>query len=174
MKKILILFMALILLLGSMPRVLGEEITFTGTIAGGSLHLRKEPSSSAAVVNTYKSGTQVEILENDGTWCKVRIGKKTGYMMAQYLTITANYPHLGWGKTRDDGTVLNLRAEPAAGSAIVEKCMSGAIFELVEESGSWYRVRAGSVFGYLEKEKIQPLTGGWAWRGSGMFSAGSH
>ena len=161
MKRFLAFFSVLLLLLGAFP-ARGEEITYTGTITGGSLHLRQEPSASGKVLGTYKSGTKVEVLDNDGAWCRVTVGKKTGYMMAQYLKIQANYPHLGWGKTPGDGTVLNLRAGAGDTFPVVYKAMSGAAFELIEEAGGWYRVRCGSRFGYIEKEKITPLSGEYA------------
>lgn len=152
--------MALILLLGAVSWAAAEEeIMYTGTVTGGSLHLRKEPSSSGKVINTYKAGTKVEILENDGTWCRVRVGKNTGYMMTQYLTIEANYPHIGWGRTPDDGTVLNLRAAADGASRVVYKALSGCVLEMVEDAGDWVRVRAGTAFGYVEKSRLTVLSG---------------
>ena len=150
---------ALVLLAGMIFGALAEDIAYTGTITGGSLKLRKEPDSSAKVIQSYKSGTQVEILENDGTWCKVKVGKNTGYMMTQYLDIKANYPHLGWGGTADDGTVLNFRGGAGNTFPIVYKAMSGCSFELVDEAGAWYRVRIGDQFGYVEKSRVTPISG---------------
>ena len=159
MKRIIACLAVLALLMGMAALGTAEEITYTGTVKGGSLHLRKEPDSSAKVIQTYKSGTQVEILENDGTWCRVQVGKNTGYMMTQYLDIKANYPHLGWGKTASDGTVLNFRGGAGNTFPIVYKAMSGCSFELVEEAGAWYRVRIGDQFGYVEKSKVTPVDG---------------
>lgn len=163
MKKWMALLAAAVLLLAAVQTAgAREEVAYTGTVTGGSLHMRREPSPSGKVIQTYKAGTEVEILENDGTWCKVQKGNKTGYMMAQYLTIAANYPHLGWGKTADDGTILNLREGPGENEPIIEKMMSGAAFELVAESGAWYRVRMGKYFAYIEKEKITRMDGEYA------------
>ena len=159
MKRFLAWLAALVLLMGTVSFAAAEEITYTGTIKGGSLHLRKEPDSSAKVIQTYKAGTEVEILENDGTWCHVKVGKNTGYMMAKYLDIKANYPHLGWGKTENDGTVLNLRAGAGTTFPVVYKAMSGCRMELIEEAGSWWKVRLGGQFGYVEKERVTLLTG---------------
>ncbi|MBR4537733.1 MAG: polysaccharide deacetylase family protein [Clostridia bacterium] len=159
MKRIVACLTALALLAGMIGWAAADEITYTGTVTGGSLHLRREPNSSAKVIQTYKSGTQVEILENDGTWCKVTVGKNTGYMMTQYLDIKPNYPHLGWGRTAADGTVLNFRVGAGTTFPIVYKAMSGCSFELVEEAGTWYRVRVKDQFGYIEKSKVTALTG---------------
>lgn len=159
MKRILAFLAALVLLAGMAVLSSAEGITYTGTVTGGSLHLRREPDSSGKVIQTYKSGTQVEILENDGTWCNVQVGKNVGYMMTRYLDIKANYPHLGWGKTADDGTVLNFRGGAGASFPIVYKAMSGCSFELVEEAGAWYRVRVGNQFAYVEKSRVTLLSG---------------
>ena len=162
MKHILAFLTAIVLMLSLAAGGAAEEITYTGTVTGGSLHLRKEPSASAKVLDTYKKGKEVTVLENDGSWCKVQVGNKIGYMMTQYLDIKASYAHLGWGKTADDGSVLNLRAGAGVTSPIVYKTMSGVALELIEEQGPWYRARIGSVFGWVEKSKVTLLPGDYA------------
>ncbi len=162
MKRLTAFFLTLILILCALAPALGESITYTGTVTGGSLHLRKEPSSSAKIINTYKNGTEVTILENNGVWCKVKVGKNTGYMMAQYLDIKPNYPHLGWGRTPDDGTVLNVRAAASDTAEIVYKTMSGCVLEIVEDAGAWYKVQVGGQFGYVEKSRVSLFTGNYA------------
>ncbi|MDO5325207.1 MAG: polysaccharide deacetylase family protein [Clostridia bacterium] len=159
MKRFLSFFVIMMLLAGLFSFAQAEDITFTGTVTGGSLHLRQEADSSSKSLGTYKSGAKVTVLENLGAWCKVQAGSKTGYMMTQYLEITANYPHLGWGRTADDGTVLNVRAGAGFTFPVIAKVMSGAAFELIEDAGTWYRVRLGTQFGYIEKEKISPVEG---------------
>lgn len=159
MKRLIAWLLLGILALSLLPAASAEEISYTGTVKESSLHLRKTPSATGKVINSYKKGTKVDVLENDGTWCKVQIGKRTGYMMSAHLDIQANYPHIGWGKTKDDGTVLNLRKEAKASSDVVFKAMSGGTYELISESGKWYRVRAGKVFGYLEKSAVTPIQG---------------
>lgn len=158
-------FLAAALLTALIPSALaavGTQISYTGTVNTASLHLRKTPSATGKVLNTYKQGTQVQILENDGTWCKVQVGKRTGYMMAAYLDIKANYPHIGWGKTSNDGTVLNVRTDADASSTILYKAMSGGMFELIAEKGDWYEVRVGEIFGYLPKTAVTKADGDFA------------
>ncbi|MBR1586518.1 MAG: polysaccharide deacetylase family protein [Clostridia bacterium] len=165
MKKLIACLLLAALLLSLLPAALAAQetkITYTGTVKEGSLHLRKTPSATGKVLNTYKKGTQVDILENDGTWCKVQIGKRTGYMMASYLEIKANYPHVGWGATKDDGTVINVRSEESAGASILYKAMSGGVFEVTGESKDWYQVRVGDQFGYLEKSALTVTDGEFA------------
>ena len=75
-------------------------LVFTGWAEGAvgtavtrsSLKLRQEPNTSAKVLDTYKKGTEVVLLEAGEAWCHVQIGKRTGYMMTEYLEITLNAP----------------------------------------------------------------------------------
>ena len=127
---------------------------YTVVVRGGSLHIRKTPETDGKVAGTYKSGTELELLENNGVWCRVRKGSKTAYAMTQYLSFKGDYAHLGWGKTPNDGSVINLRAAADKNSAVVGKSMSGVTLEVIEESGDYYKARMGSVFGYVEKGKI--------------------
>ena len=164
MKRRLALALVAILLICLFPAALGDEITFTGTVTGGSLNMRKEPSSGAKVVSTYKNGTEVTVLENDGTWCKVQVGSKTGYMMTQYLNITANYPHLGWGRSIETDALVNIHSLPDFYSEIIYKSASPLSFELVEKINGWYKIRFGNQFGYLPVEMVSTV--------NGEFSAG--
>ena len=83
-KRVIAWLAALIILISAIPDAIGASdsaVTLT------TLKLRKEPSATAKVLDTYKKGTEVTVLEMDGDWVKVRVGKRTGYMMAEYLDI---------------------------------------------------------------------------------------
>lgn len=83
-KRVFALLTVLILLTGLALSAQAEE-TQAHTLT--SLKLRKEPDASAKVLDTYKKGTGVTILEWGETWCHVQIGKRSGYMMTEYLEI---------------------------------------------------------------------------------------
>lgn len=162
MKRSLLFLTILLFILSLIPLGLGEEISFTGVVTGGSLHMRSAPEPSAKIVNTYKSGTEVQILENDGAWCKVQVGSKTGYMMTQYLNIRASYPQLGWGKTENNGMLINIHAQPNNESQIIHKSFGGMAFELVEKNNDWYKIRFGHSFGYIHQSLVTVLSGEYA------------
>ena len=85
MKKRVIAWLAVLLIvMAALPQAFGASNT---AVTLTSLKLRKEPSATAKVLDTYKKGTEVTVLEIDGEWCKVRVGNRTGYMMAEYLDI---------------------------------------------------------------------------------------
>ena len=85
MKKRMIAWLAVLLMvIFAVPQAFGASDT---AVTLTSLKLRKEPSAAAKVLDTYKKGTKVTVLEMDGEWCKVRVGNRTGYMLAEYLNI---------------------------------------------------------------------------------------
>lgn len=159
MKRLLSCLLLAAMLAALFPAALSEEkIVYTATLLS-NVNLRGTPSATGTVLNNLKEGSKVEVVENNGTWCKVKSGKRTGYMMSSYLKIEGNYPHFGWGTTADDGTVLNLRKAPEKDAPVVYKAMSGGALELVAREGSWYRVKTGNVFGYLEKSAVTEIKG---------------
>ena len=153
------LFILCLVLLLSCTLAAAEEITYTGTVTGGKLNLRQSNSSDSKSLGSFKSGTKVTVLENDGTWCKVQSGNKIGYMMTEYLQITANYTHLDWVSTKNDGTILTLREQADRESAILLQVMSGVPAERIEVDGAFSRIRIGNTFGWVESRLLTPMEG---------------
>ena len=52
----------------------------------GSLNLREEAKSSAAILATIPRGESVRVLQAGEDWCRVRYQGTTGYVMTRYLT----------------------------------------------------------------------------------------
>lgn len=55
--------------------------------SGKTVNLRKTPSLRGALIDRIPLGTIIKITEPGEEWCKVKWGKKTGYMMAKFLEI---------------------------------------------------------------------------------------
>ncbi len=50
------------------------------------LNVRKSPSSTGQILGTFESGQQIEVLNIDKGWAKVKFNGKTGYVSAKYIT----------------------------------------------------------------------------------------
>ncbi len=158
MKKLCGVLIALLLIL-TVSLAVAEEITWTGTIKGGKLTLRESNSTDSKSLGSFKSGTKVTVLENDGEWCKVQSGSKIGYMMTQYLVIEANYTHLDWVEIAKDNTILSLRQEADENSPIVLQVMTGLKAERIERKGEWSRIRVGHAFGWVKSDMCRTVEG---------------
>lgn len=52
---------------------------------GKTVNFRTRPDRDAQLVERVPVGSQVEVLEDQGAWCKIQWAGKTGYMMSNYL-----------------------------------------------------------------------------------------
>jgi len=158
MMKRWIAFVLLLALLLPASAFAADSVTYTA-VTQDTLNLRKSASPTGTVLDKVKQGKQVTVLSNDGTWCKVKFGSRTGYLMASHLTMQGGYGHIGWGKTAQNGGILNLLEKPEEGAGVAYKALSGGALELVSESGEWYYAKCGDAFGYLKKSEVSALDG---------------
>ena len=63
------------------------------TVTAGSLNFRKEASTSADVIQHLPRGGEYDVLEisEDGKWVKIKVGKKTGYVSADYVSVMSSF-----------------------------------------------------------------------------------
>ena len=70
----------------------GTTSTYTAYVTssnGKGVRLRMGAGKLYPTIATYAVGTQVTVLEYGSTWCKIRVGTNTGYMMTEFLTTKA-------------------------------------------------------------------------------------
>lgn len=91
-KNLLCLLLAFLMLMGLLPETSHAE-QYTALIIGGSLKLRSAPAEDSKVINRYRNGTKLIVLENGEEYCKVKTpDKRTGYMLKQYLEFPNGEP----------------------------------------------------------------------------------
>lgn len=120
-----------------------EWIAFANTV---NLNLRKEPSKKAEVLDQFNQGDAMTVLEKDGNWYKVQYGDSVGYVKAKYIDFQCN--------VYIDGENVNLRKAAHTESGIVKTLSTGKIVTLLEQNGSWYKVRSGKKIGYINASYI--------------------
>ncbi len=136
-----------------------------------SLNLRKEPNTSSAVLARIAHGTQVMLLEMGSAWSLVQHGTLSGYVSNDYLSVpeddpsALNPPESGdapetWKGTatvvlQDETQVLNLRAAPTTGSAVLAKLRHGQTLFALERYETWTCVRYGTLIGYVMNSYIR-------------------
>lgn len=90
MKRCLTGWLALMLVLFSAAAYAQSAVVDNGSDPASRLNMRTAPDRSASAVGKFVSGTQVEIVADEGEgWSQVRIGggrhAVSGYMMTEYL-----------------------------------------------------------------------------------------
>jgi hypothetical protein len=166
MKRFLALMMLLVcgcaFLFPACALEYGNETALVDGLTADRVHLRAAPSTGAASLGLYFSGTEAALLGLDAQWAHIRIGGVEGYMLRRYLRIDAD-PRTATDR-RPRGEVIpaagaSLRytpdlTQPAAGTAV---CGTGLIL-LGETAGHAYYVQAGEDRFYLPADQVR-ITG---------------
>lgn len=61
-------------------------IMCVNTANGGTLNLRKSPTSSSMILTQIPNGTKLEVEKENNTWAKTTYNDKVGYVMTKYLS----------------------------------------------------------------------------------------
>lgn len=137
----------------------GNEIALVDGLTADRVHLRAAPSTGAASLGLYYSGTETVLLGLDADWAHIRIGTEEGYMMRRYLRIDAD-PRTATDR-RPRGEVspsvgAPLRhtpdlTQPAAGTA----AYGTGLIILGETAGHACYVQAGEDRYYLPADQVR-------------------
>ena len=69
----------------------GGEKTMTATVvlpagkSGRTVNMREKPSTSSPIEKQVPVGSEVDLYEDQGQWCRIGYKGQTGYMMSDYL-----------------------------------------------------------------------------------------
>ena len=140
----------------------------TGTIkVNGALNVRSGAGTSYSVIGSLSNGAKVEIVETSGSWYKIKYGSGYGYVSKDYVTVssTSNSDSSSSSNnntsttTTQSGTVkvngaLNVRSGAGTSYSVIGSLNNGAKVEIVETSGSWYKIKYGSGYGYVSKDYV--------------------
>ena len=61
------------------------KVVLPSGASGSTVNMRKQPSKSAELREQVPVGSTVEVIEDQGQWCKVAYDGKIGWMMSNYL-----------------------------------------------------------------------------------------
>ena len=61
------------------------KVVLPSGASGSTVNMRKQPSKSAELREQVPVGSTVEVIEDQGQWCKVAYDGKRGWMMSNYL-----------------------------------------------------------------------------------------
>lgn len=134
-------------------------IVCTGAFAANvtsttDVNVRSGPGNSYSVLTVMKKGTTTAQLGTSGGWTKVTVNGKTGYVYGKYLTgggSSSTTP----STTTTTKTVyvtassLNVRSGPSTSYGVIGGLSKGSSASVVGSSGSWYKIKYGSGYGYI-------------------------
>lgn len=125
--------------------------------ASAAAPLLASPATGATVIYQITHGTQVEVLSNDGTWCRVDVGGLEGYVLASQLDFDASgTPPTDVPGTQGDTAIvnsnastLNLREGPSTSYALIAEIPKGTRIVVTTYGSEWCAVKWGTLSGYV-------------------------
>ncbi|MGL4740647.1 MAG: SH3 domain-containing protein [Sarcina sp.] len=134
------------------------------------LHLRKEPSVNADIIETLYLDDEILVLEKeDDSWYKIQAKDLQGYVYGYYLSIT--YKTIKMKKTSQkinanvvlgeiiNSSYLHIRAGAGTNFSVLEDVYLGDKVEIIKKLGNWYEVKANGKIGYVFDYYIKIISG---------------
>ena len=113
--------------------------TKTGTITGSVVNLRANPNTTSKILTQLEKGAKVSVVGSEGNWYQVTFSDNTGWINENYILVRDVSISAGVVT----GSVVNVRSKPDVSAEILAKLSKGAIVEIYEQSGDWYRISIG-------------------------------
>nr|WP_175476067.1 SH3 domain-containing protein [Evansella caseinilytica] len=136
------------------------DLNQRGIVTASSLNVREQPSTSAAIIGSLSKNTEVELYEKTGSWYKIRINNRWGYIHGDYVKVTqssssssASNNVIGTGEIT--ATRLNVREKASTSANIIGSLQKGSKVSIYEKSGQWYKVKIGSSWGYIHGDYVK-------------------
>ena len=142
------------------------ETVQTGTVkVSNSLNVRSGAGTNYSVLGSLSNGAKVEIVGTSGSWYKIKYGSGYGYVSKDYVTVSSSNNNSSSNNTTTTpststtGTIkvnnaLNVRSGAGTSYSVIGSLKNGATVEIVETSGSWYKIKYGSGYGYVSKDYV--------------------
>ena len=140
----------------------------TGTISGSDVRMRSGAGTSYSILGTYDKGTQMKITGASGNWYAVSYGGKTGYVSADYMTLSAGAPSADTSKPAPTptptpaptpgtggfkgaviGTGVRMRSQPNTNSSVLGYYSNGVTMTVLGSVDGWYKASYNGKTGYV-------------------------
>ncbi len=152
LKKCTALFLLTVLLATlAAPAALADS---TAYVSCSSLSVRASASASGAKLGTLAQGARVRVISAAGGWAKISYNGKTAYVAAKYLSKSPASSHSG-GQRAYVKTGAYLYASASTSSSRVRALSKGQLVYVIGKKGSFCRVRAGKLTGYVLTKSLR-------------------
>lgn len=129
----------------------GAPYLFQGVVLGDNINIRSDSTVSAPVICKVEKGQALEVISQLYDWYKVRLPDNASSFIKKDFVTSANAGSAG-EVTSDN---VNIRLRPDSASVILGRANKGDLVEILEDNGSWYRIRPPqSSFGWIHKNFV--------------------
>ena len=122
-----------------------------------TLNIRKEASTSSAVIGTMKMNDAGSILEMQGDWAHITSGGVDGYVAAEFIKTGEEAEKYAVENAKEavriEADTVNVRAGASTDTQIVGKAKKGATYDLIDQdSEGFYHIHFDDKDAYVSSE----------------------
>lgn len=133
-----------------------STLAVTGTVnAPNGLVLRETASKTANPISTLEDKTEVEIVEKEGEWYKIKYSSQEGYLYAEYVNTSENVTE----KEQENENVAENNAQilsnvkvynlPLITSTVISTLDAEAQITVIKEISNWSYISSGEIQGWV-------------------------
>ena len=138
-----------------------DVICISKVINCDSLNIRSGASTSYKKLDEVLCGESVEVLNNSGSWAKIRYKNLTGYVLKKYITSNTSVdPIIPIETTNTIKTtaILNVRTGTSTSYSSLGKLSNGQVVTIKSTaSNGWYKIQFGNKTGYISPKYTQKV-----------------
>jgi uncharacterized protein YgiM (DUF1202 family) len=132
--------------LASSLKALPQKTTMKTT---ASLNVRAKATISSKIIVTLKKGAKVTVTASSGSWRKVSVSGKTGWVHGKYLTAVTTK------KTMTATANVNLRSSASTSAKIITLVKKGSKVTVTASSGKWRKATVGGKTGWIHGDYLK-------------------
>jgi SH3-like domain-containing protein len=126
--------------------------------ANAKNYLYKSASTGSKKLATLNKGAQVKVRSDNGTWTKVTVGSKTGYVRRSSLTTPPKKPAIKAGAVAKTNKKTYIQSKASSSSTKVLALSAGKQVSVKSVSGGWAKVSASGKTGYTPTAHLTTVT----------------
>lgn len=135
-----------------------------GTVNEDYVRFRTGPSTSYSILFMLNSGTSLDVISEINGWYKVNYNGSSGYMSAQYITVSDGSSSGSNVEAMDvPGRVtenyVRVRTGPSTNYSIITMLNAGTSLRIVGKTDGWYKIEYNGISGYMSADYVTETTG---------------
>ena len=113
-----------------------------------NLNMRSGEGTGYRVIETIKEGEKVQVLDNNGSWWKVKHNGKVGYSYKNYLRVLNNKHVIKEVRVKVNDT-LRVRTGASTSHKVIGHIHNGDRIQVTGQKGTWYEINYKGSVAYI-------------------------
>ena len=152
-----------------------NTVISTGVVNADALNVRSGASTSNSIIGSISKNAKVEIISTSNGWHKIKYNNTTGFVSAEYITISSNNSNSGNNNSNSgnnnssnntvistgvvNADALNVRSSGSTSSSIIGTLSKNSKVEILSTSNGWHKIKFNNGTGFVSAEFISNSTG---------------